>query len=190
MEERFYYKGAVHIHSSLSDGTGDINSKGIINGVYVVKGQEISPHSCNHYLAFGVNDVIDVDENPQVYVDKVRKYGGFGFAAHPDEGVTTDKNGNYLPRQNSNHCIPWLDKNVKPDGVEIWNWFSNWADNLNDKNIFTLAYAFLFKHKIVTNPSKLTLDWWNKLNNESENIIPALGGVDAHAFKINQYMLR
>lgn len=209
----YIYKGAIHIHTKNSDGTGDLNTvtkaakkagldwiivtdhnyydtnEGIINGVYVIKAQEISPKNCNHYLAFGINEVVGLNENPQVYVNKVREMKGFGFAAHPDEGITVDDNGNLIPRKNSNHCIPWTDKNIKPDGIEIWNWFSNWADNLNDSNLFTLAYAYLFKHKIIKNPSKLTLEWWDKLNNEEENIVPAIGGVDAHALKFYRYII-
>lgn len=209
----FQYYGAIHIHSLFSDGTGDLKTivkaakkagldwiivtdhnaidieEGIFDGVYVVRGQEISPHSENHYLVFGVNEVIEPCDNPQIYVDKVRELGGFGFAAHPDEGVMIDENGNCVPRKNSNHCIPWSNKNVKPDGVEIWNWFSNWADNYDDTSLFTKAYSFFFKHKIVKNPSPLTLNWWDNLNNERENIVPALGGVDAHALLIKDYFV-
>ena len=209
----FQYCGAIHIHSLFSDGTGDLKTivkaakkagldwiiitdhntmeieEGIFDGVYVIRGQEISPHSENHYLAFGINDVIEPCDNPQIYVDKVRELGGFGFAAHPDEGVTVDKNGNCVPRKNSNHCIPWTNKNVKPDGVEIWNWFSNWADNYDDSSILTKAYSFFLTHKIVKSPSLLTLNWWDSLNNEGENIVPALGGVDAHALLIKDYFV-
>jgi len=209
----FQYCGAIHIHTKFSDGTGDIQSiskaakkagldwiivtdhnsmeieEGIFNGVYVIKAEEISPAGENHYLAFGIKEVILPSDNPQEYVDKVREYGGFGFAAHPDEGYTVDENGKIVPRKNSYHCIPWSDKSIKPDGVEIWNWFSNWADNLNDKTIFHLAYSYFFKHKTVKSPSKLTLDWWDKLNSETAKIIPALGGVDAHALRTKDYLI-
>lgn len=213
MSNNYLYKGAIHIHTKHSDGTGDVNSitkaakkagldwiiitdhnyydteEGIINGIYVIKGQEISPEQSNHYLTFGVSEVVNLDENPQVYVDKVRELGGFGFAAHPDEGFYTDEKGVVCPRKNSHHCIPWTDKNIKPDGVEIWNWFSNWADNLDDGNLLSLAYAYLFKHKIIKSPSTLTLSWWDKLNNETEKIVPAIGGVDAHALKFYKYVV-
>ncbi|MBR6126960.1 PHP domain-containing protein [bacterium] len=209
MAENYIIKGAIHIHSTLSDGTGDIDlitraakksgldfiivtdhnyydiDEGIINGVYVIKGEEISPSDCNHYLAFGTKEKIDFCDNPQTYIDEVRAQGGFGFAAHPDEGICD----NGEKRKNSYHCIPWTDKSIKPDGVEIWNWFSSWADSLNDRNIFTLAYSYLFKHNLVGNPKNRTLKWWDDLNNESEKIVPALGGVDAHALKIKKYII-
>lgn len=209
----FIYKGAIHIHTNLSDGSGDLNTvikaakkanldwiiitdhnyydtqEGIFDGLYVIKGEEISPKQSDHYLAFDIKKTIEPCDNPQIYVDNVREQGGFGFAAHPDEGITVDDNGNYIPRKNSNHCIPWTNKNIKPDGIEIWNWFSNWADNLDDRSLYKLAYSFIHKHKIVKSPSKITLNWWDKLNNEAENIVPALGGVDAHALKIYKYII-
>jgi hypothetical protein len=85
--------------------------------------------------------------------------------------------------------IKWTDKSIIPDGIEIWNWFSQWGDNLNDKNLFALAYSYLFKHKLIQEPNKETLKWWDKLNFEDKKIIPAIGGIDAHALKIKNYIL-
>ena len=211
--KQYQYRGAIHIHTKHSDGTGDLKhivyaaksvgldwiiitdhnyydtDEGIIDGLYVIKAEEISPEQSNHYLSFGINKTLLPSDNPQYYVDKVREIGGFGFAAHPDEGNMINQNGDILPRKNSYHCIPWTDKSIKPDGIEIWNWFSNWADNLDDSNIFTLAYAYLFKHNIITNPSCITLKWWDELNSESSEIVPAIGGADAHALKIYKYIV-
>ena len=207
--QEYIYKGAIHIHSNLSDGSGDLkrivkaakksnldwiiitdhnyydSEEGFFDGICVIKGEEISPKNYNHYLAIGINECVNPDENAEVYVKRVRELGGFGFSAHPDEGIKNDGS----PRKNSHHCIPWTNKNIKPDGVEIWNWFSNWADNLNDKTILNLAYSYLFKHKIVKGASKLTLDWWDKLNNEADEIVPAIGGIDAHALKFYKYII-
>lgn len=197
------YLGAIHIHSKFSDGTGDVKTicraakaagldwiiitdhnnmdvqEGFIDGICVIKGEEISSEN-NHYIAFGLHKIVSSDLQPQKFVAEVRKQGGFGFAAHPDESES---------RKNSSSPIKWLDKNIKPDGVEIWNWFSEWADNYSDKNIFEQAYAYLFKHKLVTRPNPETLIWWDELNNETENVIPAIGGVDAHALRIKRYMI-
>lgn len=203
--KKYKYKGCIHIHSNISDGTGNIETiskaakkagltwiiitdhnhfdteEGIYNGVYVIKGEEISPaNNNNHYLAFGINKLIEPDEDAQINIDNVRKNGGFGFVAHPDESKT---------RKNQWKPIIWKNKNLIPDGVEIWNWFSNWGDNLNDSNIFALAYSYFFKHKIISNPSPETLKWWDELNQKSSKIVPAIGGVDAHALKINKYIL-
>ena len=196
--------GAIHIHSVYSDGTGDIESiskaaknagldwiivtdhnsfeieEGIYNGVYVIKGEEISPKDENHYLALGINKYIQPNVNAKHNVEAVKLNGGFGFAAHADES-------DY--RRNSHQPIKWTNKNITPDGVEIWNWFSEWADNLNDRNIFSLAYAYLFKHNLVKEANATTIKWWDKLNNTSDKIIPAIGGIDAHALKIKGYVI-
>ena len=201
--KNFKYKGAIHIHSLNSDGSGDIESitraakkaglswiivtdhnyfdtqEGIYNDIYVLKGEEISPKDENHYLALGINEQIEPNNNPQVYIDEVREQNGVGFAAHPDEFIK--RNNNYPP-------ITW-NKAFMPDGVEIWNWFSCWGDKLNSKNIFTLAFSYLFKHRLVSKAPQDSLNWWDELNSKMRGIVPAIGGVDAHALKINKYII-
>lgn len=198
---KYYYFGAIHIHSNLSDGSGDIYEiskaakdagldwimitdhnnfdieEGIFNGVCVIRGEEISPHGKNHCLALGTNKLINPSDNIQNCLDEIRHQGGFSIAAHPDELEN---------RKNENAPIRWTDKSVIPDGVEIWNWFSNWADNLNDRNLFTLANSFFFKNKLVKVAPPDSIKWWDELNNNSEKIFPAIGGVDAHALKIRK----
>ncbi len=198
------YLGAIHIHSKFSDGTGDVIAisraakdagldwiiitdhdnldiqEGFYNGVCVIKGEEISPQTSNHYLALGIKEIISSELKPEEYVQEVRNQGGFGFVAHPDESDF---------RKNGNKPIKWLDKTIVPDGIEIWNWFSTWGDNYSDKNIFKLIYAYLFKHNLITKPKEETLKWWDELNNSSEKIVPAVAGVDAHALKINKYII-
>ena len=201
--KKHQYKGAIHIHSLNSDGSGDIETisraaqkaglswiiltdhnyidteEGIYNNVYVLKGEEISPKNKNHYLALGINHKIEPDENPQIFIDEVSKQNGIGFAAHPDE---------FSKRKNNYPPINW-NKSFIPDGVEIWNWFSCWGDGLNSKNIFALAFSYLFKHFLVSKAPQDSLEWWDELNCQKESIVPAIGGVDAHAFKIKKYII-
>ena len=205
MEKQFFnYLGAIHIHTKLSDGTGDINSiskaakkaglhwivitdhnnfdieEGFYNGVCVIKGEEISPCTSNHYIALGIKNLINPSDDTQKFVDEVRAQGGFGFAAHPDESEN---------RKNKAHPIKWTDKSVIPDGIEIWNWFSDWADDYDESSIFKIAYSYFFRHKLIQGPQKETLKWWDELNKNSEHIIPAIAGVDAHALKISKYII-
>lgn len=201
--KKHQYKGAIHIHSLNSDGSGDIETisraaqkaglswiiltdhnyidmeEGIYNNVYVLKGEEISPKNKNHYLALGINNKIEPDENPQIFIDEVREQNGIGFAAHPDE--SSKRKNDYLP-------ITW-NKSFIPDGVEIWNWFSCWGDKLNSKNIFALAFSYLFKHFLVSKAPQDSIEWWDELNSQKQSIVPAIGGVDAHAFKIKKYII-
>ncbi len=198
------YLGAIHIHSNYSDGTGNIDSiskaakkaglswiiitdhnnfdieEGFYNDVCVIKGEEISPDNANHYIALGIKSYIPPASNITKTIEEVHKQNGFGFAAHPDESDF---------RKNSFPPIKWLDKNIIPDGVEIWNWFSAWGDKFNDRNIFNIIYSYLFKHKLVREPARKTLEWWDLLNKNSNEIVPAISGVDAHALKIQKYLI-
>ena len=195
--QKYNYAGVIHIHSIHSDGTGSVKQivksakragldyiiitdhnnmdaqEGYIDGILVIKGEEISPGKQNHYIALGIKEPI-LENEPEIFINKVREQGGFGFIAHPDE---SDK------RKNRHKPIKWLNDNITPDGVEIWNWFSQWADNYNDSNIFTVAYAYLIRNALVTKPYEKTLYRWDKLNRETENIVPAIGGQDAHALR-------
>lgn len=201
---KYAYKGAIHIHSVFSDGTGNIEQitkaakkaglswivvsdhnnleigEGIFNGITVIKGEEISPEDENHYLALDIKNCISPKDDVKEVVEEVRQNGGFGFATHPDESEN---------RKNPNKPIRWTDKNIVPDGIEIWNWFSQWADNYNESNILSIAYAFLFKNKLIKKPNKNSLEWWDKLNQNSKNIVPAIGGLDVHALKIKKYII-
>lgn len=197
----YNYSGAIHIHTIHSDGTGNIKQivkaaksagldwiiitdhnnmdaeEGYIDGVLVIKGEEISPGNKNHYLALGINELI-LDNDPNIYVKKVREQGGFGFLAHPDE--SDERKNKYKP-------IKWLEDDVIPDGIEIWNWFSRWADNYNDSNFLTMAYAYLARNALVTKPCEKTLKRWDDLNKNNEKIFPAIGGLDAHAIRFSSF---
>ena len=202
--DKYKYFGAIHIHTLYSDGSGDIETitnsakkaglnwiiitdhnnfdaqEGIINGIYVIKGEEISPDYGNHYIALGINKLIPPSDNCQDNVDMVKINGGFGFAAHPDESEQ---------RKNSHKPLKWTDKNIIPDGIEIWNLFSQWGDKYDERNIFTMAYSYLFKQNLITKPYQKTLEWWDELNNKNGKIVPAIAGSDAHELNISKYII-
>lgn len=195
----YTYPGAIHIHSFYSDGQGDIkhiaakakkaglswiiitdhntlrgylqNEEGWYDGVAVIIGSEISPDNSDHYLALNIKSEISEDTYPSEYIRKVKEQNGLGFIAHPDESKT---------RKNSFKPLRWTDWNIEGfDGLEIWNYMSDWLDNMSTKNIFM---DYLFRHKILTGPSPNLLKWWDQLNNQNSHIIPAIGGTDAHTF--------
>lgn len=196
----FLYPGAIHIHSIHSDGTGTIEEiahaakkaglswiiitdhnnmdgeEGIYDGVYVIVGEEITPETENHYIALDIETPISSDLHVKEYIQEVKNQGGFGFIVHPD-GEDCRKN-NFM-------CLPWRDWKIKDfGGLEIWNYMSNWVDCYDNRNIFKILYAFLFRNNILSGPTRKTLNWWDDLNNEKLQIIPAIGGVDTHAFRI------
>jgi type IV pilus assembly protein PilA len=70
--------------------------EGIYNDVFVIKGEEITPSNDNHYLALGINEFIEPSNDAKINVDNVRKRGGFGFAAHPNESRIRKKIIHYV----------------------------------------------------------------------------------------------
>ncbi len=195
---KYIYHGASHIHTTYSDGTSDIkeiaqaaqkaglswiiisdhnNLKGLENGeegwygnLAVIIGEEISPEDSDHYLAFDIKKTISPDGSPSDFIKQVKEQGGIGFVAHPDENL--DRKSSYKP-------LRWTDWSLRGfDGVEIWNHLSDWVDNYDPKKALK---HFLFRENILSGPSAATLKWWDELNNEVEDILPAIGGVDIHA---------
>jgi hypothetical protein len=75
---------------------------------------------------------------------------------------------------------PWTEWSASFDGIEIWNHMSEWMEGLKPENRFRRAVHPLAS---VTAPPKETLDLWDRLNLSRK--VVALGGVDAHAHKVN-----
>ena len=197
---KFISKGAFHLHSTYSDGTGTIkeiaddakksgldwiiitdhntlsglhnDEEGWYNGLAVIIGEEISPGSGNHYLSIGTKEEVSCKLSPQEFINKIKSLGGIGFIAHPDESVS--RKNNYPP-------LRWTDWNIKGfDGIEIWNYMSDWVDNYDSR---LQLYHLLARHKILKGPTDNVLKWWDSLNNENTKIIPAVGSLDSHALK-------
>ena len=198
----FIYPGAIHIHSTHSDGSGTIEEiahaakraglswiiitdhnnlsgiEGIYDGVSVIIGEEISPPDGNHYLALGIKTVISPDIPVADFIQKVKKQGGFGFIVHPDEKES---------RKNHYGPLSWQNWDIKDfGGIEIWNYMSNWADYYDEKNVFKTVKAYLFRNNVLSGPTKKVMSKWDELNNKTKQIIPAIGGVDAHSFDIKR----
>lgn len=198
------YPGIMHIHSTHSDGALDIKSivavakkrglrwliitdhnnltglelgeEGWYDDIAVIVGEEISPEYADHYLALGIQNPISPDLPPEEFIKEVNKQGGIGFIAHPDESTE---------RKGTKKYLRWTDWDIKGfDGLEIWNHLSDWADNYDPQKAF---HDYFNKNAILTGPSKPVLQWWDRLNSEKQEIVPAVGGVDAHCLT-KQYM--
>lgn len=191
-------KGATHIHTTYSDGTSTIKQiakaakraglewiiitdhnnltglkeEGWYDGLAVIVGEEISPPAGNHYLAFDIQQTISANLSSQEVIDEATKQGGFGFIAHPDESTSRKHN---LPP------LIWTDWEIKGfQGLEIWNFLSDWGDEFDPKQGF---HHYLFKNHLLKGPTQKVLNWWDRLNNDSPEIFPAIGSLDAHALR-------
>ena len=187
----------VHLHSTHSDGTGtveeiaaagravgldvilltdhdtlaarDRREDGWQGSVLVLVGEEVSPKDQNHYLAFGLDRVIDhTGMTPADIAAAVRDAGGFGFAAHPFS------RGN--PKfGRAAKAMPWGDLECV-DGIELWNMvgdsgeqFGSWGD----------AVRFLRRpERWMPDLPQHNLDEWDRLG--ALRRVPVIGGLDAH----------
>lgn len=201
----FDYRGFFHIHSAFScDGTTDIKEiirsaercgadfivitdhfnmkakeegfEGWHNGLFVICGEEISP-SYNHYLAIGIKKAVLAapDENPQKYIDAVKRDGGIGLIAHPDHtGTKTFGVRSYA----------WKNWDVNGfDSLSVWDLMTDWQDKL--ASFFRAALAIVFPAFILSGPRKETLERWDRLNLDKtrNRLISGYGEIDNHDFR-------
>ena len=197
----FEYVGAIHMHSTFSDGSGEAKDiakaaseigldyiiltdhntlralqegyESWYDNVLLLVGCEINDkENKNHYLAFGIEEAFSTRLSAKQYVKKVKEAGGIGFLAHPHE------KRNHLKEHPS---YPWIEWDTKDfTGIEIWNHMSEWIENLTDKNKYQF---FLHPLKSIVAPQQETLKLWDKLNIERR--VVGIGGIDAHAHKHN-----
>ena len=198
----FDYRGFFHIHSAFShDGTTDIKEiiksaqrcgadfivitdhfnmktkeeglEGYHGDLLVIAGEEISPYY-NHYLAVGIKDAIaaETNENPQRYIDAVKKENAAGMIAHPDHAGTKTFNI---------RSYAWKEWNVSGyDSISIWDFMTDWHEKLTSH--FRAFFAFLFPAFTLSGPKKETLERWDALNMEGkrETLVSGYGEIDNH----------
>lgn len=186
-------RGAFHVHSVRSDGTGTLDEIAAAAaraglqfvimtdhgngtrppeppryraGVLFIDGVEISTRT-GHYVA------IDLPRTPYPLagesgdvIDDVRRFGGFGVAAHP--GSPKDE-------------LRWSDWSARFDAVEWLNADSEWRDEfLGSLGRGLLTYAFRPVEtlgSLLDRPHDVLQQWERQLTTRR---VPALAGADAH----------
>ncbi len=189
--------GAIHLHSTDSDGTRSIpeiarigDRMGLdflmfsdhmtlksyqagLEGVYgkslVIIGYEIhDKENRNHYLAFNLKETLPFGLTPLEYVRQVKEKGGFGIIAHPDE-IRKD-----LPKY---PAYPWTEWEAQEfDGIEIWNQMSEWMEKLTRFNQIKMLFS---PRKSLDSPTERILNKWDELNLQRK--VCGIGAIDAHA---------
>ncbi len=197
----------LHMHTRYSDGTGthkDIAGAALRAGldavivtdhnllvhglegyhqsddrrVLLLVGEEVhdpnrQPQK-NHLLIIGASrELASHAPQPQLLIDQVHKSGGLSFIAHP-----------YDPEQKAlgEPDISWVDWDVRGyTGIELWNAMSEMKSIVRgrlDGFFYTLLPQYIARGPLAT-----TLQKWDELLAKGNKVV-AVGGSDAHAFKM------
>jgi hypothetical protein len=196
MEQYKEICGALHLHTKFSDGgvdypamiktaqilgldfiitTDHMTLQGLQSGyegfhdkLAVLCGYEHNDYNnLNHYLVMGVSRVFTDATEPQMYIDAVKENGGIGFLAHPAE------KRKYMA---AFPAYPWTTWDIdRFDGIEIWNQFSDWVEQLRTwKSVIRLC----FPRRFIKRAPEDLLKKWDELN--VSRYVSGIGGVDAH----------
>jgi hypothetical protein len=185
--------GAVHVHSTRSDGTGSADGIAAAagraglrfvviadhgdatrppdppayrHGVLVIDAVEISTTG-GHYVALDMPAApYPLGGDPEAVVEDVRRLGGFGIVAHPDS---------MKPE------LKWTDWSVAVDGVEWLNLDSEWRDE-SAARLARVPFDYMVRPgpalaSLLDRPER-TLERWSKL--ASNRPVVALAAHDAH----------
>ncbi len=197
----FEYVGAIHIHSTFSDGSGDVKTiaetaneigldfilltdhntlralkegfEGWYGNTLLLVGCEINDkENKNHYLAFGIEETYSTRLPAKEYVKQIKDAGGIGFLAHPHEKRSSMK---------EHPPYPWTEWSSNDfTGIEIWNHMSEWMEGLTEENKYNY---FIHPLRSIKGPAEETLKVWDQLNQKRR--VVGIGGIDAHAHKVN-----
>ncbi len=191
----------VHLHSRYSDGTGTIpqiaragrraGAEVVIltdhntlearergeerwhGPVLLLVGEEVSPKGQNHYLAFGVDEVIPWrDVSAEEICRSVRDAGGFGFAAHPFSTGSARFGRPGIPFRG-------LDCDAL-HGVELWSFATDTGEHL--RSIPTMLRFIAAPGRVLDHPPERNVSEWERLCAVRRTV--AIGGVDAHQFGV------
>lgn len=145
--------------------------QGWYDRLLLIIGYEINDRqNKNHYLAFNLDQTLPFDLSASQYVAEVKKKGGLGILAHPDE--IRNKLPQFPP-------YPWTDWSISGfDGIEIWNQMSEWMESLTKYN---RLHMLVHPRKSLKGPTARILTFWDK---QAQNRrVLAVGGVDAHGHR-------
>lgn len=197
----------LHMHTFYSDGTGshhDIAQAALRAGldavivtdhnvfvegfegyyedagrrVLLLVGEEIHDRERlpqkSHLLVFGISrELSGFARKPEELIKAIQKAGGLAFAAHPFDFASPAIGEDDLSWENWDlHGL---------NGIEIWNAMSEFKSKIRTK--LHGLYYLLNPKQITRGPFPQTLQKWDELLAQGEKTF-AIGGTDAHAFKI------
>jgi hypothetical protein len=181
MENHTEIKGAIHIHTTYSDGSSDIEDviktaqnceldfiiitdhdtlkareegfEGYHNDLLVIVGYELTPPEDHHYLVLGLDRVIE-NKEPETFVDEVKENGGVGIITHPDHTGIIDYG---LPQ------ISWKKWSLdKYSGISVWDLMTDIQSKITSP--FSLIWSVFNPVSVLRGPKEKTLSRWDRLN--------------------------
>lgn len=200
MSDPVTYKGAIHIHTTYSDGSGSMEDviqaarqaqldfivtsdhntlaafedgwQGWHDGVLVITGAEITPRRSGHVVALGVENIEGYRFLSEgEYLREIARQGGIAFVAHP-EGKRKKEFTVNLER--------WRHWDTPLfAGIEIWSFMHDWIEDLN-------LWRLLEFHKDplhqITGPNPWVLRSWDRL--AARRRVAGIAGLDVHARRL------
>jgi len=193
----FEYRGAIHIHSTYSDGSGSIpailnaasqtdldfliatdhNSlearvhgwEGWHGNQLLIVGDEVSSRR-GHCLAIGTAQRVNHWQPLQQIVTDIHRQKALSFIAHP--------HGCYKPLLKTiNHS--WRDWSVDNfTGLELWSYMFDW---IRDFRYYRFWGHYFHPDRYIRGPHENTLEIWDRICRTRRCV--AIGGIDAHARK-------
>lgn len=187
-------RGAYHVHTSRSDGTGsidevaraaarrgldfvifadhgdgrDLQPPSYHSGVLCLDAVEVSTHG-GHYVAIGMaSSPYPLGGEARDVVDDVTRLGGLGIVAHPDS---------------TKRALAWTDWTLPVDGFEWLSADSEWRDegraHLARAMVF---YAWRGPESVVSlfDRPATTLSRWDEWGSRGRRLV-GLAALDAHA---------
>jgi hypothetical protein len=191
---------AIHVHSRHSDGSGTIpdiaaaaaraqldavlitdhdtlagtSEEGWYGDVLVLVGVELSPKRRDHYLVFGLDELIPhAGTDAAAMCAAVDDAGGFGFAAHPRSA------GSAMPVvRRAARPQPWADLDEPCiTGIELWNVETEGAERARTPQ--ALARFARDPLGLFPEPDPRMLALWDRLG--ARRRVVGIAGLDAHA---------
>jgi hypothetical protein len=187
-------RGAIHVHSQRSDGTGTLDEIAAAAarsglqfviltdhgdgtrapeppayraGVLCIDGVEISTEY-GHYVAIDLLQTpYRLAGHPRAVIEDVARFGGFGFIAHPDS-----------PKPD----LQWRQWDLPFDGLEWLNADSQWRDEVwGSRGMLLMTYPMRPVEtlgRMLDRPDQVIARWENEARARR---VPAIAGSDAHA---------
>lgn len=200
-QEHFEYAGVIHIHSSYSDGSGEVSEiasdareagldfivltdhntlkakeigwEGWRDGLLVMVGDEVTGPD-GHCISLGLDTHVRHRRHTHQVVQEILERGGLCFIVHPE--------GSWRPFLRSlDHS--WRDwSHNSYTGMEIWSYMFDWASKLR---FYSFWRMWRRPDEYITGPSAALLGRWDTLCQGAP--VVAIGGVDVHARKLDPF---